>query len=150
MRLFRAWPLVVLFSCSDGTSTESGPSVDAAAEAAAPRESGSSLDAGEAGAIDAGPVRAPFGLDQRPMNSMCKSWPKPAQAGTLRAEKVFPNLRPLVFPVAAYQAPGDSAHWYARSSRAQSNAGTTASRRRTMFPWRPCLSQTRTSLVCLA
>jgi len=72
------------------------------------------IDAGESN-VDAGPVRAPFGLDARPSNTTCLAPKRPPAVGAVKLERVFPPNMALGFMMGMAMAPGDPTHWYSAS-----------------------------------
>lgn len=69
----------------------------------------------ETGATDvaeAGPTRAPFGLDTRPPNPTCKAGPRPTSTADVEVADVFPTLTGEPYAVGAFQAPGDTSKWF--------------------------------------
>ena len=91
---------------SDASTTEAAPPSDGAAQDARP------LDA-PVDVAEAGPLRAPFGLDVRPPNPTCKAPARPKKSGReVRFTQVFQGAG-LTSPMVLAQIPGDRTRFFA-------------------------------------
>jgi len=61
--------------------------------------------------VDAGRVRAEFGLDQRPSNPTCLAPPRPTSSGGPRLEQVYAPVE-LNGAIQMAQPPGDGSRWF--------------------------------------
>jgi glucose/arabinose dehydrogenase len=97
MRFDRAALLVIVFlECSTG---------DPAEPRYAPNDA-------SADAVDAGPVRARFGLDARPSNRTCHAPERPVQPISAKLEVAFSGVD-LPYLTGLAQPPGDKTQWFA-------------------------------------
>jgi len=102
-------------SCGDAVATANAPE----APDASVSDAGGTPDAGrvdviepdDGGRRDAGPVRAPFGLDARPSNATCLAWARPGPLPPVTFEPVFTAISPFAAPMMMAQLPGDPPHW---------------------------------------
>src|SRR5262249_30327142 len=69
-------------------------------------------------AADAGPVRAPFGLDARPTNTTCHAPARPPTTAAVTLQRVFANVA-VSIPRTMAQAPGDPSRWFVASQSGQ-------------------------------
>lgn len=105
----RAWGAafaIVVAAVSCGDDPPAAPPPPAPADAA----TDGPIDRPDAGA-DAGPARAPFGLDTRPANPTCVAPARPPSAAPVKLERVFAGVS-LSGPVAMVQPPGDPSRWF--------------------------------------
>jgi uncharacterized repeat protein (TIGR03806 family) len=65
--------------------------------------------------IDVGPVRAEFGLDERPANPTCHAPPRPTPTGGVAFQPVFANVAvaPSPYRTSIVQDPNDKTRWFA-------------------------------------
>ena len=75
-------------------------------------DAGVSLEGGAEASGEAGPQRAPFGLDARAPNPTCLARARPTSTASVSLVEAFPSLPAMSNLVGAYQAPGDPSRWY--------------------------------------
>jgi uncharacterized repeat protein (TIGR03806 family) len=115
--------LAALFACGSDGSTVSGAADDGGGEASLDPahpgvgglvDGGLGGDAGEvkdAASPDAGPSKAPYGLDKRPSNTTCIARKRPVVDTGVTLQRMWPGIE-FPYPVGLQQAPGDNDRWY--------------------------------------
>ncbi|MBS2016788.1 MAG: PQQ-dependent sugar dehydrogenase [Deltaproteobacteria bacterium] len=101
--------LAVAAACGGGD--DRGDPVVAVNEAGA-SDAATTPDGPPGDGADAGPTRAPFGLDTRPANPTCKAGPRPSSNAEIEVVDAYPTLVGEPYAVGAFQAPGDTSRWF--------------------------------------
>ncbi len=104
--------LFAFVACSGDDTAVSRPDA-APPDAAAGGDAGAPPPAPVDSGADAGPFRAPFGLDARPRNPACVAPKRPVNDTTVAFTPPFPSLPVVALPTSLHQAPGDPSRFYA-------------------------------------